>query len=185
MVSWPVRNVVASSSSQRKRAEAAPHRTPTKDPKPTRQNDHLCLANPGFVAGIPCGTNDVCQSGICNRYSGSCASHCCSDADCGAGLSCLVYDLDATSGDIVKVCAPKTAGSGSTPIGGSCTAPNDCESEVCVNTDINNPNSPRVCSTLCCTNADCGGITSGRCIPVGGPTVGTQSTIVGLCAPVP
>lgn len=147
--------------------------------------DHLCVTNPGFVAGIPCATNDACQSGICNRYSGSCASHCCSDADCGAGLSCLVYDLDTTSGDIVKVCAPKTAGSGSTPIGGTCTVPNDCESEVCVNTDINNASSPRICSTLCCSNADCGGIANGRCIPVGGPTVGTVSTIVGLCAPVP
>ncbi|MFO0722189.1 MAG: hypothetical protein U1E65_00310 [Myxococcota bacterium] len=147
--------------------------------------DHLCVSNPGFLAGIACVTNSDCQSGICDRYTGTCAAHCCADADCPGGQNCLIYDLDATSGDIVKVCEPKSAGSGNTALNGTCTMPTDCDSEVCVSTDPANANAPRQCSTLCCRNSDCAGIPNGRCIPAQGPTLGTFQTIVGICAPVP
>lgn len=142
--------------------------------------DHLCVAGQGSnIDGAACTTNANCRSGVCNRYSNTCSNHCCSDADCTALQSCVVYDLDAAT--IVKVCATRTPGAGTAALGATCTAAADCESEVCIPTDPANMASPRRCSTTCCTNADCNALPAGgRCRPIGSPVM---NTIVGACIP--
>lgn len=151
----------------------------------TNVYDHLCIAQTTSVIGAACAANNTCRTGICNRYTGTCAAHCCSDADCPAAQSCGIYDVDAVTGDIVKICAPRTAGTGSLPLGSPCTTGNQCESELCAPANLTAMNPPQQCSTTCCTNADCGQIPNGRCVPLGGPTVGPVQTIVGVCVSVP
>jgi hypothetical protein len=88
-----------------------------------------------------------------------------------------VYDLD--SDNIVKVCTP--AQGGSAALGASCTQPSDCATEVCAPTNPGQMNSPRQCSTLCCTDADCAQLPrGGTCRPFEGPVMGT---LVGICVP--
>jgi len=147
--------------------------------------DHLCIAGGNTARGSLCVTDSACASGVCDRYEGRCAAHCCRDADCNANESCGIYDLDTTTGDIVKICAPRTAGAGVQPIGATCTSFADCESEVCGPVSLA-MGAASQCSTLCCTDTDCSVLgPTGRCVPLGGPTVGSVQTIVGICVPVP
>ncbi len=146
--------------------------------------DNLCLTQTNSLIGATCATNATCRTGVCNRYAQQCAAHCCSDADCPAAQVCGLYDLDATTGDIVKICGPRSPGGGALPIGSPCTVNEQCDSEVCTPTTLA-PNAPLACSTLCCNNADCAMIPNGRCIPSEGPTVGPVATIVGVCVSVP
>lgn len=146
--------------------------------------DHICVDQPGSAAGVACTQNSGCRSGICNRYRSTCASQCCADRDCAANENCVIYDLDPTTSDIVKVCAPRPATQGTAALGATCAMPNDCESGVCVPLDPNDMNSPRRCSTTCCTQSDCTALPGGgKCEAWGGPTVNMQSTIVGICTP--
>ncbi len=141
----------------------------TQDNAGTPAYDHLCFQQPTLnITGVVCTTNDNCRSGICNRYSGLCAAHCCSDADCPAAQSCGLYDVDANT--IVKICANRNAGAGTAVLGAACTIGSDCESEVCI---------ANVCSTLCCSDADCAILPlGGKCEPIGTPIA---SQIVGAC----
>jgi len=142
--------------------------------------DNLCYdPGSGSATGAACTQNSNCRSGICSRYSGTCAAHCCSDADCPASQSCDTYDLDSAT--VVKICGPRSAGSGNLALGAACTTWSDCESEVCVPVDPADMNSPRKCSTLCCTESDCNQLPSGgRCRASTGPVTGT---IIGVCIP--
>lgn len=146
----------------------------------TTEFDHLCFnAGTGGADGAACTTNANCISGVCNRYQNTCGDHCCDDSDCAAAENCGVYDLDATT--IVKLCAPRAGTAGTTPFGGTCTAPTDCDSEICAPLDPANAMSPRQCSSTCCTDADCSILPNGgRCRPVGSPVM---NTIVGVCIP--
>ncbi len=143
--------------------------------------DHLCIPNQGGpnIDGAACTTNTNCRSGVCNRYNNTCGGHCCSDADCPTLQNCVVYDLDATT--IVKVCAPRSGTAGTGALGATCTQASDCESEVCLPTNPADMNSPRRCSTTCCTNADCNALPAGGvCRPFNSPVM---NTIVGGCQP--
>ncbi|MCA9549142.1 MAG: hypothetical protein KC933_03845 [Myxococcales bacterium] len=142
--------------------------------------DSLCYdPGSGSATGAACAQNGNCRSGICSRYTSVCAQQCCSDADCGATQNCGVYDLAADT--VVKICLNKSATSGSAALGATCTAANQCDSEICAPTDPAVMNSPMKCSTLCCRDADCGVLPGGgRCRPLTGPVTGT---IVGVCLP--
>lgn len=142
--------------------------------------DNICY-NPasGSNAGAACSGNANCRSGVCNRYNGTCARHCCSDANCGATETCLVYDMDATTP--VKICTPRSASAGAGALGASCTVAADCESEVCAPVDPADPASPMKCSTTCCANTDCAALPlGGRCRPFNGPIM---NTLLGVCIP--
>jgi hypothetical protein len=143
--------------------------------------DHLCLAQTGSAIGASCTSNANCSSGLCNRYTATCAAHCCADADCPAAQSCVVYDLDTQSNAIIKVCEPRTPGTGTLQLGATCTQPSSCESEVCAPRTVTSTSGPRQCSTLCCRHADCALIANGRCEPFAGPRVNNIDTIVGVC----
>jgi hypothetical protein len=142
--------------------------------------DSLCFdPGSGSATGAACSQNAGCRSGICSRYSSTCAQHCCSDADCPASQNCDFYDLDASH--IAKICINKDPTSGSAALGASCTSWNQCDSEVCIPTDPAVMNSPQKCSTLCCRESDCNIIPGGgKCRPAEGPITGT---IVGVCIP--
>lgn len=143
--------------------------------------DHLCFNGGGTTAtGGACATDATCLSGICDRYAGTCAAHCCSDLDCPAAQTCSEYDLDATH--TVKICSPRSATAGTGALGSTCTSYTQCESEVCVPTDLTDTTSVRRCSTLCCRDADCAAALpgGGRCVPVNGAVT---NTIVGVCQP--
>lgn len=147
----------------------------------TTTYDHLCFAAGGTtVTGGLCALNDSCESGVCDRYEGTCAAHCCSDSDCPGAQTCAEYDLDATH--TVKICIPRTPTAGTGALGSTCTSYTQCESEVCVPTDFNDTASVRRCSTLCCRDADCAAALplGGRCVPAGGALA---NTIVGVCQP--
>lgn len=143
--------------------------------------DHLCLQQAGSPVGNACTTNANCASGVCSRYTNTCAAHCCSDADCPTAQSCGLYDLDVATGEIVKICGPRTPGAGNQPLGATCTDANQCESEICVTRSLSDPMGPSQCSTFCCRHSDCSAFPNGRCEVFGGPTVGPVSTIVGAC----
>jgi hypothetical protein len=140
--------------------------------------DHLCFPqNTLSLNGVACTANANCRSGICNRYESVCAGQCCTDADCGPLQSCALYDVDANTA--VKVC--RNRGSGTGALGDACTAPADCESEVCAPVDPADQNSPRKCSTLCCRDSDCAILPlGGSCEPTATPIAGQ---IVGACTP--
>lgn len=150
----------------------------------TNLYDNICVTQTNSVIGATCATNTTCRTGVCNRYASQCAAHCCSDADCPVTQVCGLYDLDTTTGDIIKICGPRSPGAGALPIGSPCTMPEQCDSEVCTASTLA-MGAPLVCSTLCCTNADCAAIPNGRCVPGDGPVVGTVQTIVGICVSVP
>jgi hypothetical protein len=152
---------------------------------PPPSYDHICVAQTTRLIGAACTLNSECRTGICSRYTQQCAAHCCSDADCSAAQVCGLYDVDTTTGELVKLCGPRSPTAGNLPIGATCTTNTDCDSEVCVAANFSSMTPPLQCSTLCCTDADCGQIANGRCVPLGGPTVGTVMTIVGACVSVP
>jgi hypothetical protein len=147
----------------------------------TSTYDHLCVPQAtASAAGAVCAANTDCQSGICDRYDGKCARHCCADQDCPAGDTCTVYDLDASNA--VKVCIARSPTAGTAALGAPCTTYADCESEACASVDPDDPNSPRKCSTTCCRDQDCSVLPlGGHCRPAG-TGVGTQ--ITGLCQPM-
>lgn len=137
----------------------------------------LCYSVSGSAGGVSCTTNSDCRSGVCNRYAGTCADHCCADSDCASNQNCGVYDLDTSN--IVKVCT--AAGSGTRSLGSSCTSAAQCATEVCAPTDPTATSSPMQCSTTCCSNADCAALPNGgTCQPLSGPVTGT---LVGVCIP--
>jgi hypothetical protein len=140
--------------------------------------DHLCFAQDTLnLNGAACTANANCRSGICNRYESVCAAQCCTDADCGPLQSCAIYDVDAATA--VKVC--RNRGTGTAALGDACTAPADCESEVCAPVDPADVNSPRKCSTLCCRDSDCAILPlGGSCEPVATPIT---NQIAGACTP--
>ena len=146
--------------------------------------EHLCVPNPGTPAGQGCTINSDCASGICNRYNTTCGQRCCADIECGAGNRCLVYDLDTTTGAAVKLCGPAPMNAGTAPLGASCTSVDDCASGACVPTVRTSSTSPRVCSTPCCSNTDCGALPGGgRCIPAGAGQINMVQVYSGLCFP--
>ncbi len=137
----------------------------------------LCIQQSGSSPGASCTQNSNCRSGICSRYTNSCAQPCCSDSDCASNQNCSVYDLDTAN--IVKVCTPASGGSGA--FGATCTMASDCQSETCIPTDPSQMNSPRQCSTLCCTDADCSVLPrGGTCQAFNGPVMGS---LIGACVP--
>ena len=140
--------------------------------------ENFCLApGSGSAPGANCTTNANCRSGVCNRYSNTCAQHCCSQADCAANQSCAIYDLDANH--LTKVCVPRAAGSNGA-LGASCNQPSDCQSGVCVPVDPAAPMGARRCSTLCCRNQDCAAVPNATaCRPAAGPVT---NSIVGVCS---
>lgn len=142
--------------------------------------DNLCYdPGSGSGPGVACTQNSNCRSGICNRYSGTCATHCCSDGDCGTTQNCQPYDLDAST--IANICVIKSTTAGSLGLGATCTDAAQCDSEVCVPTNPAMMGSPSKCSTLCCQDSDCNQLPAGgRCRAAQGPVTGT---IVGVCIP--
>lgn len=142
--------------------------------------DNICyLPGTGSLPGVACTTNANCRSGVCDRYTGTCARHCCAESDCGATETCVVYDLDAVTP--VKVCEPRSPTAGAGALGATCTTAADCESELCAPTNPDDANSPMKCSTTCCTNADCSTLPlGGRCYAFGGPIT---DTLLGACVP--
>lgn len=148
---------------------------------------HLCFPQTNSADGASCGSNANCNSGLCNRYTTSCAKLCCSDTDCSGNTVCTVYDVDAATAYISKVCRPPQtgmAGSGNSPLGTSCTIASDCISGACAPMDPFMPTGARKCSTTCCTDADCSVLPlGGKCRPIPGPTINNITTIVGHCIP--
>lgn len=117
-----------------------------------------CAPGPGAVAvGGACVSNADCASGICDRYRDVCALPCCTDGDCGAGESCLVYDLDARNA--FNTCQPRGMGAGA--LGSACTMNDECESDVCTPASPANLAGAKICSIRCCTHADCDGAFAG------------------------
>jgi hypothetical protein len=152
---------------------------------PTRY-DHICdTQTPG--SGASCVVNADCTSGICNRYTTSCANACCRDSDCPGNEICTVYDFDVATAYIIKACrAPQTAmaGSGSAALGATCSVASDCSTGACTPVDPNMPTGARKCSTTCCTDADCSVLPlGGKCRPLSGPTINNIPTLVGYCIP--
>jgi hypothetical protein len=138
---------------------------------------NICFTPGGAAAGTACGADNQCISGVCNRYTGTCAEHCCTEADCDANETCGIYDITPT--EPVRVCRPR-AGMGTGMLGDSCQNNSDCESELCA---PQNPNGmgPRRCSVHCCEPTDCGALPSGGlCWPLPGAL---PNTIVGTCLP--
>jgi hypothetical protein len=139
----------------------------------------LCVPQMGGGPGTACTANSACASGLCSRYTSQCAALCCADLDCPPGETCAVYDYDASS--ITKVCRALSQGNGGRAVGEPCTDAIQCLTEVCVPQDSANPMGPKVCSTTCCTNADCSVLpTGGGCWPIRGPV---QGTLFGVCLP--
>ena len=145
---------------------------------------HLCVSQPGAAAGQSCTADDECESGICNRVDGVCATQCCAMQDCGAGESCRLYALDTNAGELVKICASASSSAGTTGAGAACTQGSDCQSGLCIPERPDDPASPRKCSTTCCRESDCAALPSGgRCRAFAGPTLNNSSTLVGACVP--
>jgi hypothetical protein len=149
----------------------------------TNLYDEICVQNSGTLNDrSSCAFDSDCNSGVCDRYTSKCGTHCCTNADCRSSEVCNVYDLDSTTGDIVKLCEPR-AGSGTLGLGATCTADTDCTGETCTQVTAG-ANDPKHCTTLCCTDRDCSGYPGGaKCHPANGPMVGTFSTLIGLCVP--
>ena len=143
----------------------------------------LCLTPTGGGApGDVCPNDDdaLCASGICNRYFDQCQTGCCGDDDCGVNESCVVYDL--TASDPFPTCQPRSGSAGNLTLGNRCSAPADCDSEVCAPRDPANLGGPRSCTTHCCTDADCAAYPGGgRCAPM--PALGTVAQ-VNYCVPL-
>jgi hypothetical protein len=142
--------------------------------------DNLCYdPGSGGATGAACTQNANCRSGICSRYSNTCAAHCCSASDCPTAQVCEPYDLDAAT--VAKVCGNRAPATGTLGLGATCTAPGDCASEVCAALDPAVMGGPRKCSTLCCQESDCSALPAGGlCRAAAGPVAGS---ILGLCFP--
>lgn len=127
--------------------------------------------------GSGCAMDAQCRTGVCNRYQGACAAHCCTESDCGMAETCAVYDL---APDVpVKICRPKS-GTGTAGLGASCTANADCESELCVAANVDGTGAKK-CSVTCCEPSDCTALPNGGlCWPVQGVL---QGTLIGHCLP--
>ncbi len=137
----------------------------------------LCVQQSGSTPGAACSANSNCRSGVCNRYERTCAQFCCSSSDCPTNQVCRAYDLDPNH--LTKVCQP--AGAGTAALGATCATGADCRTAVCIPTDPAQMGSPRQCSTLCCTDADCAALPRGGvCRPFNGPLMGS---LVGACIP--
>lgn len=140
----------------------------------------ICYDNSGASAGIGsnCGADSQCRSGVCNRYQGECAGHCCTESDCGPGETCAVYDITATVP--IKVCRAKAANAGTLALGVSCASDADCESELCA-PESSNGAGPKRCSVPCCEPSDCAVLPNGGlCWPLDGPL---PNTSFGTCLP--
>lgn len=139
----------------------------------------ICLPQTGAGPGEACTMNSNCASGLCSRYTNTCAELCCADLDCPVGQTCAVYDHDPQS--ITKICRALSAGNGMRGVGQPCTADLECVTEVCVPEDASMPMGPKVCSTTCCNDDDCNILeANARCWPARGPLTGT---LVGVCLP--
>ncbi len=143
---------------------------------------HMCVTNTLQVSGTTCSANAQCRSGICNRYTGRCVSHCCSDGDCIANESCGVYDI-VSQQEGVKACRPKSPGAGSLPYGSACTLDNECDSEYCVALDPGDPQSLKKCSVSCCSDGDCNVVPNGGTCRPRVVNLGQQTTSVAVCIP--
>ncbi len=132
-----------------------------------------CAPGPGTKAiGEVCTVNTDCASGICNKYENTCAAACCTQTDCPAGQSCLVYDLNNQT--VITLC--QAAAGGVTPIGMPCTTAAECESGTCTPRDPSSLAGPKICSVRCCTHDDCSALTGGYCHPIPGVLPGTQAS---------
>ena len=137
----------------------------------------FCEVETGGGPGAACTTDDQCQSNLCSLTTRTCAQFCCRDQDCGPTQNCVLYNLDAAN--LIKICAPRSAGAGTQALGSACTADNQCESELCIPADVTALTGPEQCSSRCCTHADCSFLgASARCRPVSGPVMGS---LTGLC----
>jgi hypothetical protein len=143
---------------------------------------HMCVTNSQQAAGTTCSANTQCRSGICNRYTGRCVSHCCADGDCAVGESCGIYDI-VSQQEGIKVCRPKSPGAGNLPHGSACTLDSECDSEYCVPLDPLNPQSAKKCSVSCCADIDCNVVPNGGTCRPRIINLGQQSTSVGVCIP--
>lgn len=138
----------------------------------------ICFVPNGAVAGNACSADSQCRSGVCSRYVGTCAVHCCSEDDCAAGETCAVYDITPTVP--VKICRPKSNNAGVRALGDTCTASNECESELCAPMNTNGMGEKR-CSVPCCEPTDCAVLPGGGlCWPLPGAI---PNTSFGTCLP--
>ena len=81
----------------------------------------------GYEAlGTTCSTGDVCYSGGCDTDVRMCVQTCTPNGGCPPGFGCSVEDT-GSGRSTYMVCRP----TGSSPIGASCTRPQDCASSLC------------------------------------------------------
>ncbi len=128
-----------------------------------KRTQGFCTANPGKEKGEACESDSQCSSGVCDLVVKKCTDLCCTAQDCGTGESCLPIEVDvresAASGpqiykDMVKACIKKL-GTGSIALGSACEQPSDCVSDICSPSDPSESDSETLCSTTCCSDADC------------------------------
>lgn len=142
-------------------------------------------AGAGAATGATCMSNTVCANGLCDEYNRRCAEPCCSDADCGASESCLIYDLPArspTPSTAITICQPRPGATGNLLFGQSCTQDSQCDAEVCRPVNPRNLGGPRACTTHCCTDRDCDVLPNGgRCVPM--PVQNLPNISANVCVP--
>jgi len=127
----------------------------------------MCAEPGSVVAGWPCHCDTDCQGLACLPESaegypgGLCLTSCSTDADCGAGYSCLTVDSPGAPG----ICQPHCATNADCPRGRSCV-----ESR-----------GQRICHPMCQSDAECD---SGHCDPWSAKcTDGTPSVGAGVHEP--
>ncbi len=89
-----------------------------------------------------------CSSNFCLTGMGNvCTAFCCRQADCPAGWGCRRYPDGTGEGRKVSVCLPLESSQGDRSPGETCSAPEECRSNICFGNK---------CRETCCTNSDCG-----------------------------
>lgn len=100
--------------------------------------------------GVPCVAESECQSGYC--WNGVCSSRCFSSFDCPSGYICssgsCIQGGCSSSSECASgyVCINRQCVITLKPIGATCTADSQCESNICAS---------GTCSTRCVVATDC------------------------------
>ncbi len=131
----------------------------------THLTPHCTTASSGSGTG-GCSSDSSCKSDLC--LSNSCVDTCRSSSECSGGYCWYAVD---TMSDIFTTC---TSGSGSTALGGPCSASSDCRTALC------DPNSNQ-CTDPCFDNSDCSSVTGWICRPEELQLQGGGSASVLLC----
>ncbi|MEL7367978.1 MAG: hypothetical protein AAFN74_03630 [Myxococcota bacterium] len=135
----------------------------------------LCLSASGQPSGTTCTNDAMCLSNFCHQ--GRCAALCCRDQDCDTTENCVA--TERPNANLVKICTARAPTASTGALGAACTTNAQCETELCLPSDVNVPTGPRQCSSPCCNHGDCAFLgADGRCRPTTGPV---NNTRVGAC----